>query len=123
MKGLCLLTTFLGGVAAGAAIGMLFAPAKGSDTRANIYDFMNKHGFIEINNYPRAQTATITYTETGKTEVIEAGVSDLALDYEILDMQDYVLNHTGEHNLQMIRDVMGTLTEIRRQWGMIYPFE
>ena len=80
-------------------------------------------GFIEINNYPRAQTATITYTETGKTEVIEAGVSDLALDYEILDMQDYVLNHTGEHNLQMIRDVMGTLTEIRRQWGMIYPFE
>ena len=80
-------------------------------------------GFIEINNYPRADKATITYTATGKTEVIEAGVSDLALDYEILDMQDYVFNHTGEHNLQMIRDVMGTLTEIRRQWGMIYPFE
>jgi hypothetical protein len=23
---------------------MLFAPAKGSETRANIYDFMSKHG-------------------------------------------------------------------------------
>ncbi len=44
MKGLCLLTAFIGGVAAGTAVGMLFAPAKGSETRANIYDFMNKHG-------------------------------------------------------------------------------
>ena len=32
-------------------------------------------GFIEIYDYPRAAKATITYTESGKTEVIEAGES------------------------------------------------
>ncbi len=44
MKGICLLTAFIGGIAAGTAIGMLFAPAKGSETRANISEFLNKHG-------------------------------------------------------------------------------
>lgn len=80
-------------------------------------------GYIEVNNYPRGDKATITYTEDGHTETIEAGNTDLALDYEIQDMQDYVLNHGGQQNLTYIRDVMGTLTEIRKQWGMIYPFE
>lgn len=44
MKSICLLTAFIGGVAAGAAVGLLFAPAKGSETRANISEFMKRHG-------------------------------------------------------------------------------
>lgn len=36
-------------------------------------------GFIEIYDYPRAAKATITYTETEKTEVIEEGESAKAL--------------------------------------------
>lgn len=80
-------------------------------------------GFIEIYDYPRAAKATITYTETGKTEVIEAGESAKALQYEVADMQDYVWNNGGKENLSIVRDVMETLTTIRNQWGMVYSFE
>ncbi|MGX7327868.1 Gfo/Idh/MocA family protein [Enterococcus bulliens] len=79
--------------------------------------------FIEINNYPRAQEATITYTETGETITITEGETARALEYEILDMEDYITNQSGEQNLQLVRDVMATLTSIRTQWGMVYPFE
>ena len=80
-------------------------------------------GFIEINDYPRAQKATITYTESGHTEVIEEGNSKLALQYEVQDMQDYVRNQSGTENLKIVCDVMDTLTAVRSQWGMAYPFE
>ena len=80
-------------------------------------------GFIEIYDYPRAAKATITYTESGKTEVIEAGESAKALQYEVADMQDYVWNNGGNENLAIVRDVMETLTAVRNQWGMVYPFE
>lgn len=80
-------------------------------------------GYIEVNNYPRGDKATITYTSDGHVETIELGETDKALDYEVMDMQDYVFNHTGEQNLEYIRDVMATLTDVRKQWGMVYPFE
>lgn len=80
-------------------------------------------GYIEVNNYPRGDEATITYTEDGRVEVIEAGNTEFALDYEVQDMENYINNNDGKQNLTYIRDVMATLTEIRSQWGMVYPFE
>lgn len=80
-------------------------------------------GFIEINNYPRADKATITFTEDGRTEVIEAGTTEDALQYEVSDMQEYVCSRSGKDNLDIVRDVMATLTAIRNQWGLAYPFE
>ena len=80
-------------------------------------------GFIEIYNYPRGDKATITYTSDGHTETIEAGETAYALDYEVEDMQNYVLNGGSEEYLTYSRDVMSVLTDIRKQWGMIYPFE
>ena len=80
-------------------------------------------GFIEISDYPRAQRAVITYTEDGRKEVIEAGSTDAALQYEVRDMQEYILNKSGQENLRIVRDVMEVLTAVRNQWGLVYPFE
>ena len=45
------------------------------------------------------------------------------LQYEVIDMQDYIINNLGEYELQLTRDVSSLLSQIRTQWGMIYPFE
>ena len=44
MKGLNVLAAFLGGAAVGAAIGILFAPEKGEDTRQKIAEILRKIG-------------------------------------------------------------------------------
>ena len=47
-------------------------------------------GYIEIYDYPRAQQATITYTEDGRQETIACGDTADALWYEICDMEQAV---------------------------------
>ena len=48
MKGLNVLAAFLGGAAVGAALGILFAPEKGEDTRHKIAEILRKIG-IKLN--------------------------------------------------------------------------
>ena len=43
-------------------------------------------GYIEVMEYPRAWEAKITYTDSGKTELIKAGENADALAYELADM-------------------------------------
>lgn len=48
MKGLNFLAAFLGGAAIGAALGILFAPEKGEDTRQKIKEILREKG-IKLN--------------------------------------------------------------------------
>ncbi len=48
MKALNIVVAFLGGVALGAAAGILFAPEKGEDTRKKIADLLRQKG-VKLN--------------------------------------------------------------------------
>lgn len=83
-------------------------------------------GYIEINNYPRATKAAITYTEDAHTEthdVLTAGDESLALQYEVRDMQRYIQQGHDDGEFALSFDVMNILTNVRNQWGMKYPFD
>ena len=80
-------------------------------------------GYIEVYEYPRASKATITNTETGVTETIEAGRTEDALVYEVEAMEGTVSGTFSDNNLEISRDVMKILSSVRTQWGMKYPFE
>ncbi|MCR5575022.1 MAG: YtxH domain-containing protein [Bacteroidaceae bacterium] len=54
MKGLSVLVAFLSGAVIGTAVGLLFAPEKGEDTRTKIAEILRKKGIrlskIEMDN-------------------------------------------------------------------------
>ena len=80
-------------------------------------------GYLEISEYPRANSFEIRYTKDGWTETIDAGVRGDALLYEVRDMEAVVSGAAENHTLQISSDVVSLMDEIRRQWGMKYPFE
>jgi hypothetical protein len=80
-------------------------------------------GFITVDDFPRAQKATITYTADGSVEVIEAGVTEKALVYEVEAMNRYILKQEKNGTLPLSVDVMSIMDEVRNQWGLTYAFE
>ena len=80
-------------------------------------------GFIEIMEYPRAEKAVITYTRDGSQRTIEAGSTEDALLYEILDMEKAVSGSTQDMHLDYTIDVMDIMSRLRRDWNMKYPEE
>ena len=83
-----------------------------------------ERGYIEIMEYPRAGEAKVTYTDTGKTEIIEAGDNADALYYEVLDMEHAIISgDVSAMQLGFSKDVMDLMTAFRKKWGVSYPEE
>ena len=80
-------------------------------------------GYIELYEYPRGQKAVSTYTEDGSQEVIEAGETAKALQYEVLDMEAAVAGKENHLYLNYSHDVMDLMTQLRKDWGLVYPEE
>jgi predicted dehydrogenase len=83
-------------------------------------------GYVEINNYPRATEALVTYTEdahSSHTETLTAGDSALALQYEVRDMQRYIAQGHDDGQLAKSHDVSHIMDNVRNAWGMKFPFD
>ena len=81
-------------------------------------------GYIEIPNYPRAENAYVIDAVSGEKREVCAGSTDLALKYEMEDMEEAV--RTGDPSIMkfdLTRRVMGIMTDIREEWGLEYPEE
>lgn len=71
-------------------------------------------GYIVVNDYPRADQAEIVYND-GTKEVVEAGQSQEALNYEI---QNFINTVNGEKNetLPLTQDVIRILDDMKSFW-------
>lgn len=80
-----------------------------------------ENGFITVDNFPRASQAVVQYLD-GTQDMILAGDTALALQYEIRDMEEAI--RTGRTDtLELSLDVMEIMSRVREQWGLSYPFE
>lgn len=81
-------------------------------------------GYIEIMEFPRAHKAIIVDAQSGQIKEIEAGKTENALYYELLDMEEAVkTNNKDILHIQESRDVMWIMTKLRKDWNMKYPNE
>ncbi|GAA3022940.1 Gfo/Idh/MocA family protein [Tetragenococcus solitarius] len=74
-------------------------------------------GYITIDEYPRAEEAEITYRTTGETQVIKAGNTKDALNYEVQTMIDTIEENEND-TLPLTRDVIQILDEMRSFWNV-----
>ena len=80
--------------------------------------------YIEINEYPRADSAVIVDAQTGERREINAGDRSLALWYEVADMENAVRTKDGTAlKTDLTRDVMELMTKLRADWNLVYPEE
>ena len=80
------------------------------------------NGFITIDNFPRANKATINYLD-GAVEVIECGEEEKALDYEVIFMEERIKENKESNSIYLTYDVTKIMNKVRKDWGIVYPFE
>ncbi len=79
-------------------------------------------GYIEIFEYPRADKATIYYTD-GNVQDISKGNIKKALQYEILNMEKSISQGKNLMKIDYTKDVMSIMTALRQAWNIKYPEE
>ena len=80
--------------------------------------------YIEIIEYPRADEATIVWTESGEVEIFRAGERQLALCYVLADLEAAVAgDEEAFAQMDVTVDVMRMMTDFRRDWNFYYPEE
>ena len=83
-----------------------------------------ENAYIEITEYPRADRAVIVDAQTGQRTELCEGDTELALVYEMTDMENAVLSgDTTALKLDTTVDVMRIMTDLRNEWGLVYPEE
>ena len=80
------------------------------------------NGFITIDNFPRANKATINYLD-GAVEVIECGEEEKALDYEVIFMEERIKENKESNSIELTYDVTKIMNKVRKDCGIVYPFE
>ncbi|MFR6451682.1 MAG: Gfo/Idh/MocA family protein [Clostridium perfringens] len=80
------------------------------------------NGFITIDNFPRANKATINYLD-GAVEVIECGEEEKALDYEVIFMEERIKENKESNSIDLTYDVTKIMNKVIKDWGIVYPFE
>ncbi|WP_027107946.1 Gfo/Idh/MocA family protein [Lacticigenium naphthae] len=73
--------------------------------------------YITITDYPRADKATITYSN-GKSETITAGDTKEAMKYEIQAFTDAVANDSSGPYMDLTEDVTKIMDTLSREWDM-----
>lgn len=80
--------------------------------------------YVEVMEYPRADEATIVWTEDGRRERVADGTEGYALCYEMADLERAVAGDAEAARLiDTAADVMRLMTDVRRAWGVTYPEE
>jgi len=81
-----------------------------------------ENGYFTIDTYPRADHAQFTDSQ-GQTQLIHAGDTTNAMNYEIAAMQRMAAGELANTSLIKTTDVMDVMTAARQQWDYRYPFE
>ena len=80
--------------------------------------------YVEVMEYPRADSATIVWTADGRRETVSAGTEGYALCYEMADLERAVAGDEAAARLiDTAADVMELMTRLRADWGVTYPEE
>lgn len=80
--------------------------------------------YLEVDSYPRADTAKLVWTEDGSEEIVAVGQEGYALCYEVADLERAVAGDAEAAGLiDVAQDVMDMMTNFRQSWGVVYPEE